>query len=79
MVFTPTIGTLLEARNINRQSVEFVKQAGLPPIRSNDLRHTCATLLLVQGIPARVVLGLLGHSTICQGWTGTGGLACTEV
>jgi len=27
-------------------------------------RHTAATLLLAQGVPARVVMGILGHSQI---------------
>ncbi len=34
------------------------------PIRFHDLRHTCATLLLAQDIPPRVVQELLGHSQI---------------
>jgi integrase len=31
---------------------------------NHDLRHTCATLLLAQGVPARVVMEILGHSQI---------------
>jgi integrase len=64
MIFTSTIGTLLEPRNINRQFEGLVEKAGLPHIRFHDLRHTCATLLLVQGVPPRVVMDLLGHSKI---------------
>ena len=30
----------------------------------HDLRHTCATLLLAQGVPLRVVMEILGHSQI---------------
>ena len=30
----------------------------------DDLRHSCASLLLVQGTPMRVVMDLLGHSQI---------------
>jgi Site-specific recombinase XerD len=30
----------------------------------HDLRHTCATLLLVQGVHPRVVMEVLGHSRI---------------
>ena len=37
---------------------------GLPKRRFHDLRHSCATLLLVQGVPARVVMETLGHSQI---------------
>ena len=32
--------------------------------RFHDLRHTCATLLLVKGIHPKVVQELLGHSNI---------------
>jgi integrase len=30
----------------------------------HDLRHTCASLLLAQGVPARVVMEVLGHSQL---------------
>jgi hypothetical protein len=30
----------------------------------HDLRHSCASLLLVQGVPARVVMETLGHTNI---------------
>jgi integrase len=30
----------------------------------HDLRHTCASLLLAEGVPARVVMETLGHSAI---------------
>ena len=38
--------------------------AGLKQRRFHDLRHSCATLLLVQGVSPRVVMDLLGHSQI---------------
>ncbi|RZU73493.1 phage integrase family protein [Micromonospora kangleipakensis] len=36
----------------------------MPKVRLHDLRHTAATLLLAQGVPARVLMELLGHSQI---------------
>ncbi|MBE3597566.1 MAG: site-specific integrase [Limnochordaceae bacterium] len=36
----------------------------LPRVRFHDLRHTCATLLLKQGVHPKVVQEILGHSRI---------------
>ena len=33
-------------------------------MRLHDLRHTAASLLLAQGVAARVVMEILGHSQI---------------
>jgi integrase len=35
----------------------------LPKVRFHDLRHTCASLLLSMGVPAKLVQETLGHST----------------
>jgi len=37
---------------------------GLPHQRFHDLRHACASLMLAQGVSARVVMETLGHSQI---------------
>jgi hypothetical protein len=42
----------------------LLKRAGLPEIRFHDLRHTCATLLLRQGLNPKYVQELLGHADI---------------
>lgn len=39
-------------------------QAGVRDARVHDARHTAATLLLAQHVPPRVVMEVLGHSTI---------------
>jgi len=36
----------------------------LPGIRFHDLRHTCATLLLLAGVRPKVVSEMLGHASI---------------
>jgi integrase len=41
-----------------------LKRAGLAHPRFYDLRHACASLLLVQGVRPRVVMEILGHSQI---------------
>jgi len=42
---------------------ELLVSAGVRPARLHDARHTTATLLLVQGIDARVVMDILGWSS----------------
>lgn len=42
----------------------LLEEAGVPDARLHDARHTAATLMLLQGVPARVVMEILGHSTI---------------
>jgi hypothetical protein len=64
LVFTSTIGTPLDERNVRRAFKAVLKAAGLPTLRIHDLRHTTATLLLTQGVHPRVVMETLGHSQI---------------
>lgn len=39
-------------------------RTGLSRVRFHDLRHTAVTLLLLQGIPAKVVSEMLGHARV---------------
>lgn len=55
-VFATTIGTPMDPRSVNREFRKVLAKAGLSEQRFHDLRHSCATLLLVQGVPARVVM-----------------------
>jgi len=42
----------------------MLASAGLGRKRFHDLRHSCASLLLAQNVPPRVVMEILGHSQI---------------
>jgi integrase len=64
LVFTSGVGTPLIARNVVRSYHRALSDAGLPRRRFYDLRHSCATMLLAQGVPARVIMEVLGHSQI---------------
>lgn len=63
-VFTTRNGLPLDGRNVSRWFKRALAEAGLPAKRFHDARHTCASLLLAQGVPARVVMNVLGHSDI---------------
>ncbi|MFV9507517.1 MAG: tyrosine-type recombinase/integrase, partial [Oscillochloridaceae bacterium umkhey_bin13] len=65
LVFTTRHGGPIEPRNLIRHFKQVLKQAGLPAtIRFHDLRHSCATLLIAQGVHPRVVMEILRHSQI---------------
>ncbi|MFJ7998913.1 tyrosine-type recombinase/integrase [Streptomyces sp. NPDC096310] len=63
-VFTTRTGRTIEPRNLSRSFERITEDAGLRRIRLHDARHGCATLLFAAGVPARVVMEILGHSQI---------------
>ena len=63
-IFSTSIGTPLDARNVIRYSDRVLTSTGLPHFRFHSLRHSCASLLLAQHVPGRTVMELLGHSEI---------------
>jgi integrase len=65
LIFPSRKGTPMNARNLTARSFKpLLKRAGLPDIRLHDLRHTCATLMLCEGVHIKLVQELLGHATI---------------
>ena len=65
LVFPNTIGGYADYTNLMPRHVKpLLRKAGLPNIRFHDLRHTCATLLLTQGVHPKVVSEMLGHASI---------------
>ena len=63
-VFTTRDGKPLDGGNVTRDFKRLLEKAGLPPLRFHDLRHSCASFLLAQGVGPRVVMEILGHSQI---------------
>jgi integrase len=63
LVFTSSVGTPLDPRNVTREFARLRSRAGLGWVRLHDLRHACATFLLAEGIEPRTVMDVLGHST----------------
>jgi integrase len=64
LVFTTPIGTPLDPCNLNKQFQSILKECGIAKRRFHDLRHTAATLLTVQGIPAKTIMKICGWSQI---------------
>lgn len=65
LIFPSTVGTPLIGRNLVRHFKDMLARAGLPEtIRFHDLRHSCASFLVAQGVHMRVVMEVLGHSRI---------------
>lgn len=64
LVFCRPDGYPLSGSVITHRFQELLARTGIARRRFHDLRHSCATLLLAQGVPARVVMEVLGHSQI---------------
>lgn len=63
-VFTTSTGAPWTGSGVLNTFQAQLARAGIPKMRLHDLRHGCASLLLAQGVPARVVMEVLGHSQI---------------
>ncbi len=63
-VFCQPNGRPIDARRDWLEWKALLKAAGVRDARLHDARHTAATLLLQQGVPARVAMQVLGHSQI---------------
>ena len=65
LVFCTKTGTAYSMTNWHRQQYQpLLKRAALPYIRPHNLRHTAATLLLLDKVPAIVVSRMLGHANV---------------
>src|SRR5207245_6886223 len=64
LVFSRADGQPLDGTVVTHQFQRLLSHAGLPQRRFHDLRHSCATMLLAQGVSPHVVMEILGHSQI---------------
>lgn len=64
LIFTTLTGSPFDPRKIYRPFFAALATAGLPRIRPHDLRHSCATLHMRNGVPGPLVQRWLGHSSI---------------
>jgi integrase len=63
LIFTTRTGRPIDPRSINKAFERLLKRTAISPSRVHDLRHTCASLLLLDGATDREIMELLGHSS----------------
>ena len=61
-LFVNQIGDLLKPDSVSRQFQKILSDNGLRHIRFHDLRHSCASLLVSNNVPMKMVQEWLGHS-----------------
>lgn len=64
LMFCREDGTPLHPDTVSKDFKKLAADAGLPPIRLHEARHTAATLGLVAGVDRKVMSEQLGHSTV---------------
>lgn len=64
-IFHKQDGRIVAPRDARPIFKAALMRAGLPPsTRFHDLRHSCATFLIAQGVHVKVIQEILGHSSI---------------
>ena len=63
-LFVDKMGNLILPNAVTDGFAKLLADHGLRKIRFHDLRHSCASLLLKQGVPMKQIQAWLGHSDI---------------
>lgn len=61
-VFVDELGNLMRPDYLTSYFPEFIQRYGMRRMRFHDLRHSCASLLLANGVPLKQIQEWLGHS-----------------
>jgi len=65
LVFPNNEGKFMDAHNLKRRRyLPVLRRAGVGYVRFHDLRHTFASLLLAENVPAKYIQDQIGHSSI---------------
>jgi integrase len=65
-VFTTSIGTPFEGRNVTKRFQKLLKGANIAHHHFHDLRHTAATLLAVRGVHSKAIQSVLGWDQVAM-------------
>lgn len=61
-IYTDTLGNRIKPDYISTEFPKFMERNGFRRIRYHDLRHSCASLLLANGVSLKQIQDWLGHS-----------------
>lgn len=64
LVFTNTLGNPLDEKKVYNICQRILKAAKLPKVRTHDLRHSAASILIAQGVGPKAISAQLGHSSV---------------
>ena len=64
LIFARETGNHYYPDSLRKILHRILKKAGVGIVRVHDLRHTCATILMLAGVHPKVVQEILGHSNI---------------
>lgn len=61
-IFVDELGERMKPDYLTSYFPEYIQKHGMKKIRFHDLRHSCASLLLANGVPLKQIQEWLGHS-----------------
>lgn len=61
-VFVDELGDLMRPEYLTSYFPQYIQKHGCKRMRFHDLRHSCASLLLANGVPLKQIQEWLGHS-----------------
>ncbi len=61
-VFVDEMGELMNPNYLTNYFPKYIQKHGMKKMRFHDLRHSCASLLLANGVPLKQIQEWLGHS-----------------
>lgn len=64
LVISTSKGTIINPRNLLRQLYSYIVQGNFKKIKFHELRHTFATLMLLNNVNSKIVSEILGHASV---------------